>query len=151
MSLTVEDKSFKFLPFDTIVENGLKHMLDFVKSNSFTFIVNGYHFESTVAEAILISPAVYETLLQDPSVSTFSISDSEIDSKDFVQFVQLFHSNKSIESTVPALSLLSIFRLLGNESFSLLLLTSMHSRISESESESESVSNSTTDSTRMPI
>jgi hypothetical protein len=124
MSLTAPDKSFKFLPFYTIVENGLKHMLDLLKSNTFTLIVNGYHFESTVAEAILILPAVYETLLQDPSVSTFSISGSEIDSKDFVQ---LFRSNESIEFTVPSLSLLSLFRLLGNESLSLLLLTSMHS------------------------
>jgi hypothetical protein len=114
-------------------------------------IINRYHFESTVAEAILISPAVDETLHGDPSVSTFSISSSEIDSNDFVQFVELFRSNESYESTIPAVSLLSIFRVLGNESLSLLLLASMHSRISESESGSTSTSNSKTDPTRMPI
>jgi hypothetical protein len=51
------------------------------------------HFERTVAEAIRMSPFVYESFLEDPSVSTFSISSSQIDSNDFIEFVQMFRSN----------------------------------------------------------
>jgi hypothetical protein len=133
MSLTAENESPKFMPFDTIVKNGLKRMLDFIKSNKFTFIVNGFHFESTVAETILISPFVYESLLQDPSVSTFCISSSKIDSNDFVEFVELFCLNNSFDSTIPVLSLLSIFRALSNESLSISLLALMHSQLGESQ------------------
>jgi hypothetical protein len=107
------------MSFYTIANNGLKRMLDFIKSNKFTFIVNGFDFESTVVEAILISPFVYESLLQDPSVSTFCISSSEIDSNDCVDFVQLFRLNTSFDSTIHVLSFLSIFRALGNELLSL--------------------------------
>jgi hypothetical protein len=119
MSLTAGSKSFKFMPFATIVNNGLKWMLDFMQSNKFTFIVNDSHFESTVAEGILISPFVDKSFLDDPSVSTFSISGSEIDSNDFVEFVQMFRSNNSFESTIPVLSLLSILRALEHELLSL--------------------------------
>jgi hypothetical protein len=122
------------MPFSTIVNNGLKGMLDFTKSNKFTFIVNGFHFENTVAEVILISPFVYESLLQDLSVFTFCISSSEINSNDFVEFVQLFRLNTSFDSTIPVLSLLSIFCALGNESLSISLLTLMHSQLDESQS-----------------
>jgi hypothetical protein len=141
MTLTADTESFKFMPFYTIVNNGLKRMLDFIKSNKFTFTVNGFHFESTITEAIVISPFVYESLLQDPSVSTFCISSSEIDSNDFVEFVQLFHLNTSFDSTIPVLSLLSIFRALGNESLSISLLTLIHSQLDELQSSFNSKSN----------
>jgi hypothetical protein len=58
MSITPTDTAFAFLPFYVIVETELKRMLEFVKSDCFTFIVNGEHFESTIVEAVLISPAV---------------------------------------------------------------------------------------------
>jgi hypothetical protein len=102
--------------------------------------VNGFHFESTVAEAILISSFIYESLLQDPSVSTFCISSSKIDSNDFVEFVQLFRLNTSFNSTIHVLSLLSIFRALGNESLSISLFALMHSQLDESQSSSNSKS-----------
>jgi hypothetical protein len=122
-------------------------MLDFIKSNKFTFIVNGFHFENTVVEAILISPLIYESLRQDPSVSTFCISSSEIDSNDFIEFVQLFHLNINFDSTILVLSLLSIFRALGNESLSISLLTLIHSQLDESQSSF----NSKLDQSRIPF
>jgi hypothetical protein len=93
--------------------------------------VNGFHFESTSAKAILISPFVHESLLQDSSVLTFGVSSSEIDSN---VFVDLFPLNDTFASRIPVLSLLSIFRVLGNESPSVSLLASMHLHHDESRS-----------------
>jgi hypothetical protein len=90
-------------------------MLDFITSDELRFIVNDFHFENTIAEAILISPFVYESLFQDPSESPFCIASSEIDPNDFVECVQLFRLKTSFDSAIPVLSLLSIVRALGNE------------------------------------
>jgi hypothetical protein len=71
MSPTAESGSFMFMLLETMVRNGPKRMLDFMKTNKSTFIVNNSHFESTVAEATLTSSSIYESLLEDPSISTF--------------------------------------------------------------------------------
>jgi hypothetical protein len=128
------------MPFSTIGNNGRKRLLDLIKSNKFTFIMNGSHSDGTVAEAILIPSSVSESLLKGPNVSTFSISRSTIGSNDFTGFVQLIRSNNCLESAIPGLSLLLIFHAFGHESLLLSLLASMYSRINESESSCNSKS-----------
>jgi hypothetical protein len=120
------DVTFAFPPFYAIVETGLKRMLDFVKSDCFTFVVNGEHFESTVSEAILISPTVCDLLRRDAGTRSFIISSSDIESNDFsliLGFVRLFDTILSKDRIFP---LLLIFNILGNDQLSFLLLASMN-------------------------
>jgi hypothetical protein len=113
-------------------------MVEFVKSESFTFIVNGDHFEGSVAEAVLVSLAVSDLSRQDSSVHSFCFSDSTLNSHDFSWILKTVCSHLCDISKDHELSLLSIFRDLGNESLALLLLASMNLLPSASQSSSNS-------------
>jgi hypothetical protein len=94
-------------------------MLEFVTSDCFTFGVNGEYFESTVAEAVLISPAVCVLLQRGTGARSFIISSSDIESNDFGLirgFVRLFDTVLLKDRAFP---LLSIFNILGNEQLSI--------------------------------
>lgn len=117
------DQSFNCLFFNAIWQDGLTRLFDVVKSDIFTFIVNGSHFESTVAEAVVLSPAVYEILRRDASERTFTISDSGIEVNDMKCILAFIHSKESSQlCEMHQLSLLSLFRSLGNDRLSLNLL-----------------------------
>jgi hypothetical protein len=79
MSLFGAESTFKWTPFYAILQDGLERMLSVLKSDNFTFVVNGQVFESTVAEAVLLSPKVHETLRFDAGNRTFVISSDIID------------------------------------------------------------------------
>jgi hypothetical protein len=119
MSIATTDSVFAFQPFYAIVETGLKRMFECVKSYCFTFVVNGECFESTVAEAVLISPAVCTLLRRDTGARSFIISSSDIESNDFsliLGFVRLFDTVLLKDRAFP---LLPIFNILGNEQLSI--------------------------------
>jgi hypothetical protein len=110
------------------VQDGLQRIFDFVKSDSFTFVVNEGCFESMIAEAVLIWPAVCEVIRNDRNVDTFVISGSDFDSSYFGIILDIIRSSDCVcFSSDQELSLLSICRLLGNERLSLLLLASVKS------------------------
>jgi hypothetical protein len=125
MSVHGADKSLKFLPFYAILQDGLTRLFEVVKSDEFRFIVNGDSFESSVAEAVLISPTIHEVLQNDQSRRTFVISGDKIGSNDFgifLEFVRCQDCNTFSDN--KELSLLSICRLLGNERLARIFLAS---------------------------
>jgi hypothetical protein len=70
-------------------------MLSVVKSDKFEVVLNGESFEITVAEAVLLSPKVYELLQVDPTIRTFTIcpgDDSEdVDTVSLKAFLEFLH------------------------------------------------------------
>jgi hypothetical protein len=101
-------------------------MLEIVKSDCFTFVVNGEHFESTVAEMVLISPTVCDLLRHDAGARSFVISSFNIESNDFGSILGFVRSFDTVLSKDRALPLVSIFNILGNDQLSFLLLASMN-------------------------
>jgi hypothetical protein len=47
-----------FSPFDVILQDRLEKMFEVEKNDDFRFVVNGEVLESTLADAVLISPIV---------------------------------------------------------------------------------------------
>jgi hypothetical protein len=74
MSIVTADIAFLFPSFYAMIETRLKRMLEFMKSDCFTFVVTGEHFESTVAEIILISPVICDILRRDVGTHSFVLS-----------------------------------------------------------------------------
>jgi hypothetical protein len=107
-------------------------MLSVVKSDKFEFVVKGEIFETTLAEAVLISPKIYELFQIDPTIRTFTICDfdesPDVESnlfKVFLECIRLreFHGLSASDE----LTFLSICRLLGNERLAFLFLASLNS------------------------
>jgi hypothetical protein len=119
---------FKFSPFYAILEDGLERMSKFVKSDSFTFVVNGEACETTVAEAVLFSPKVDDLLRSDPTIRAFEITDDGVNKKSCAEFLRLVYSRDFQGLTrATCLSYLSLCRFLGNERLSVVLLASLAS------------------------
>jgi hypothetical protein len=114
---------FKFTPFYAIVEDGLDRMLDIFEQEEFTFFVKGSKVKSTVAEAVLISPKVYDSILNDRSIRSFVLSDDGIDVAKVEKFLSFVRS-RDCESFLGdnAHSFLTLSRLFGNERFFLFFL-----------------------------
>jgi hypothetical protein len=109
-----------------IIEDGLGRMLEIVKSDDFLFDVNGQTFASTLAEAVLISPKVYQSLHSDRSVRTFTVRDTAIDRFCFSQFLELIRGRDYFALSVDtALLFLPLCRLLGTGRLALILLVSL--------------------------
>jgi hypothetical protein len=62
MQIHETESAFKLSPLYAILEDGLERLFDIVKSDVFMFSINGKVLESTVAEAVLLSPTIYESL-----------------------------------------------------------------------------------------
>jgi hypothetical protein len=92
-------------------------MFEFMKSDQFTFLVHGRSFESELAEAVLISPAVSDALRTNPLNRSFLISSESIQSEDFNAFLTFVRCRDRV--CIPrsrAVSFISISNYLGNES-----------------------------------
>jgi hypothetical protein len=116
----------RFSPLYAILQSSMDRLLAFLKSDSFTFLVNGETLESTVAEAISISPRVFELLSANPLNQSFSITSDLIQSADFGLFLSFSRCRDLVR--IPRsriLSFVSICGLLGNEQLSLALLSSL--------------------------
>jgi hypothetical protein len=128
MSVAGADTRFKFRPFYAILQEGCDRMFDVVRSETFQFFVNGECYESTLAEAVLISPRVHDVLRNDRSSRAFVISDEDLESRDFGHFLDFVRCHDCVSfSEDKELSFLSICRLLGNERLALILLASQNS------------------------
>jgi hypothetical protein len=107
-------------------------MLSIVKSDKFEVVVKGETFETTLAEAVLISPKIYELLQLDPTIRTFTIRDGDdaagVDSSSFKTFLDCIHLHEFQDvSTSNELTFLSICRLLDNERLAFLFLALLNS------------------------
>jgi hypothetical protein len=138
------------LQFYALLQDGLGRMLSVVKSDKFEVVVKGKSFETTLAEAVLISPKIYELLQLDPTIRTFTIRGldeaEDVDSNSFKMFLNCVHLGEFLHlSPSNELEFLSICRLLGNERLAFLFLASVNSLPL-----SPSSSSSTTGSTSAP-
>jgi hypothetical protein len=168
MTVLPADTLVKGSTFLALLQDGLSRMLSVVKSDKFELVVKGESFETTLAEAVLISPKIYELLETDPTIRTFTICDvdvavavdraaaEDVDGNSFKEFLECIHSREfSYFSASNDLPFLSICRLLGNERLTFLSLASLNS-LSRSPSSSSSTSASpststSTSSTRVSI
>jgi hypothetical protein len=112
MSVESFDAICPFQPFHAIIENGLQRMLEIVKSDSFTFVVNGDQIQSTVVEAALLFPAVCGLLQHDARTLSFVISSSDIESNDFVSILGFVRSFDTVLSKDRISQLLLIINML---------------------------------------
>jgi hypothetical protein len=132
MAVPPSDALLKGSTFYALLQDGLTRMLSVVKSDKFELVVNGESFETTLAEAVLISPKVYELLQLDPTIRTFticSVDDSRaVDSSSLKAFLDCVHLREFVDlSRSNELTFLTICRLLGNERLSFLFLASLNS------------------------
>jgi hypothetical protein len=128
LSVAEADRLFKFRPFYALLQDGFDRMFDTVKSEEFHFLVNGECYESTLAEAVLISPTVHDVLRNDRSFRVSVISDKEIDSRDFGHFLDFIRCHDCVSllegKTLLFLTICPLFR---NERLALILLASQNS------------------------
>jgi hypothetical protein len=151
MAVSPSDGLLKGSTFYVLLQDGLTRMLSVVKSDKFELVVNGESFETTLAEAVLISPKVYELLQVDPTIRTFaicSVDDSlAVDSSSLKAFLDCIHLREFFDlSRSNELTFLTICRLFGNERLAFMFLASLNS-ISPPDSATTSASTSSLSST----
>jgi hypothetical protein len=111
-------------------QNGLKRLITVIGSETLNFVVNGHQFESTIYEAIFLSPAVKKLMFNDFGSREFSISNSLIDSNDFlILLLNFIHLSTSIPASPSKAfsnqkSILTISRSLKNRELELIALSS---------------------------
>jgi hypothetical protein len=126
MTSNVDPQPFTSSLLYAILEDGLSRMLEVVKTDDFTFYLNGQAFASTLAEAVLISPKVYQLLHSDSSIRTFTLKDAAVDQSCFSDFLELVRGRDlPALSADTALLFLPLSRLLRNEGLALVLLMSL--------------------------
>jgi hypothetical protein len=120
------DIALHFSPLEALLHANLDRLMEFLKTDAFTFSVNGGEFACTVAEAILISPAVCDALQANPMNTNFSIASASIQPSDFGDFLAFARSRDC--PRLPrerAAAFLSISTQLGNGPLALALLSSL--------------------------
>jgi hypothetical protein len=132
MSVPPSDALLKGSTFYALLQDGLTRMLSVMKSDNFEVVVNGESFETTLAEAVLISPKIYELLQVDPTIRRFaicSVDDSlSVDSSSLKAFLDCVHLREFFDlSRSNELTFLTLCRLLGNERLAFLFLASLNS------------------------
>jgi hypothetical protein len=153
MSVSPSNTPLKELQFYSLLQEGVDRMLSVVQSDKFEFIVKGDRFSSTLAEAVLISPKVYEIFQTDQSIRTFTICEEgknqtetkteTVESSSFKTFLECFHLHDFQKlSQSEELSFLSICRILGNERLAFLILASLNSHSTSTSTSSSSSSSS---------
>jgi hypothetical protein len=134
MSLVSHNPPVEFSPFHTVLQNGIDRLLEIISPEEFEFIVKGEHLKSTLLEAVLISPIISESLKSDPMIREFHIVSDEIEATTFSVFLELIRNREGwIFLSANEIEFLSICKLLGNESLSLIFLesNSQSSNVSE--------------------
>jgi hypothetical protein len=69
--------------FDVMLCDGLERLFDFIPIDLCTFIVDGEHFPTSFAEAIVISPMACDVLKCNPMNRTFFLPEHSVDPKTF--------------------------------------------------------------------
>jgi hypothetical protein len=115
-----------FLAFEALLHANLDRVLEFLKTNAFTFSVNGDEIVCTVAEAILISPSVCDALQANPRNTNFSVASASIQSVDFGDFLAFARSlDYSRLPRKRMTAFISISTQLGNDPLAIALLSSL--------------------------
>jgi hypothetical protein len=111
-----------------VIRDGIDRLMDLIKHESFTFVVNGEKFESTIAEAITLSPAIHESMKPNPLQAMFEFPRDSVKSSDFVHLLEFARSRDCISlSHDRVVSFVSISGQLRNDRLTLSLLSSLHS------------------------
>jgi hypothetical protein len=96
------------------LHDGIERMKSVIRSDPFTFVINGSRFETDVMTAVLLSPAVHSELQRDRSFDRFEIDDSSV-SVEALRVLKDFVSGSSVTlSLSDRKSLLSVCRSLQN-------------------------------------
>jgi hypothetical protein len=151
MEVRPSDALLKGSKFCALLQDSLRRMLSVVRSDKFHLVVNGESFGTTLAEAVLISPKVYELLQLDPAIRRFSICSVDdslsVDSSSLKAFLECVHLRDFFDlSRSNEFTFLTICRLFGNERLAFLFLASL-SLISPPGSATTSTSSSSLGST----
>jgi hypothetical protein len=121
-----DEIALDFSPFHAILRDGADRLMDFLNKDSFTFVVKGSMFASTVAEAILLSPKIHESLSLNPLSAIFTFPDDSVDATEFGHFLTFVRSRDFPRlSHNRAHSFRSICAALGNSRLSAALLSSL--------------------------
>jgi hypothetical protein len=83
MNCSILGEDFKLSMLSEMMKDGLSRILEVFGKEDFKFVVNGRSIESTIAEALLISPAVYVGFVNDNTKRKFDVCDEDIEAKDF--------------------------------------------------------------------
>jgi hypothetical protein len=128
MSIAPPVKVPNISPFLAILQDGADRLLDFVKTEGFTFVVKGEEFESTLSEALLLSAKVSAILESNPMIRRFELTSDSIESINFHSFIEFVRSHDSIVFPVShAQSFLSISEELCNSRLTGIFLSSVQS------------------------
>jgi hypothetical protein len=118
----------EFSPLFVTLHEGFERLLEVVPKDEFVFIVNGEAIVSTVTQAVLISPKIYETFRSCPGNCGFRINDEHITANDFRRFLDFVRSRVFDGfSDDERSSFLSISSLLGNDELTYLLIMTLKS------------------------
>jgi hypothetical protein len=156
MAIPPSDALLKGSKFYGLLQDGLSRMLSVVKSDTFEIIVKGEIFETTLAEAVLISPKIYELFQIDPTIRTFTLCDHDespdVESSSFKVFLECVRLREFHDlSQSGELTFLSICRLFGNERLAFLILASLNSLSLSPSISSSSVASTPTSSNGGPM
>jgi hypothetical protein len=101
------------LPYRFFYE-GVQRMMGLMKNDCFIFIVNGHRFETSIAEAILLSPAIYERLMDDGSILNIVLRDDGMQSEDFQRLLSMIRGSSTEILISSVKSMILICKYLGN-------------------------------------
>jgi hypothetical protein len=116
----------RFSPFEAIWKDALDRIIGLSPSDEFTFIVNRERVSSTLSEAVVLSPTVYECFVTDSSVRSWTITNSRISVASFRNFLEFvrFDGMSTRSSSGDTDSFLLICQVLGNQRLPVILLAS---------------------------
>jgi hypothetical protein len=103
--------------------DGIRRLSDLMNTSQFTFIVNDTIIVSSIIEAVLLSPAVYENLVNDESNTKFNVKASNITSEDFFILLEIVRLNRITILRSKLESLIEISRQLKNDRLEILFLS----------------------------
>jgi hypothetical protein len=149
---TGPDIALPFSPFNAITSNAIDRLMALIKPVRFTFLVNGEAFESTVSEAISLSPTIHTSLQSNPLLTSFELGGNSVNSSAFVSFLEFARSRDLV--SIPrarVLSFLSISGALGNERLSVALLSALNFESSTHPPALQSQSQSQAQSQLLPL
>jgi hypothetical protein len=126
MSCVESGPSIQFCPIYAILQDGLERMFYVLEKDCFEFQVGERKIASTVAEAVLISPIIYDLISSDSTMNTFELNEETISATKFEAFLSFVRCHDSPRiSREESFTFLKICEKLGNVRLSLVLLGSL--------------------------
>jgi hypothetical protein len=103
--------------------DGIGRVSDLMNTSQFTFVVNDKVFPTSIIEAVLLSPAVHENVMNDLSNTELIIKNSNVTSEDFLHVLEFLHFGRITICQSRLESLIEISRELKNDRLELLFLS----------------------------